>query len=300
MLDLEKHPLVETDWLAENIDHPRLRVLDARWRGDGSARERYYQGHLPGAAHLDWERDLSSVQSGNRFMLLPPDEFTQVMSSLGIDSSTLVIAYADFDYSGATRLWWALRYFGHTQVAVLNGGVEKWRAEGRLVETSTPSFSPTEFHPQPQSQLLADQAEIQAVIDGIRDHTRLVDTRPPEQFAAEAVWTPMGSRFLPEGQNWVRVGGRPMRAGHLPGAVHLESSDNLDRKDWTYLSRDELRQRAADAGLNLDDRIITYCGCGISASLGLFALHLAGYRDLALYDGSWEEWGTNPEHDIER
>ena len=129
----------------------------------------------------------------------------------------------------------------------------------------------------------------------------MVDTRPPEQYRGEAVWTPTGSRFLEPDKEWTIIEGERMRAGHIPGAVHLESSGNLDPdRDWIYLSREDIRRRAAEVGITQDNHVITYCGVGISASLGLFALYLAGYRKLSLYDASWFEWGTNPENPIEK
>lgn len=300
MFDFVNHPLVETEWLAAHLAEPKLRVIDARWRGDESSRDLYQAGHIPGAVHLDWQLDFGYTREGVRDLLLPPDRFAEVMAAAGIGHDTVVVAYAEMDYSGAARLWWALRYYGHEQVVVLNGGLTKWLAEKRPLSTDTPRPTPAVFTPRPQPQWLTTAAEIEQVCGSLQPDTRLVDTRPREQYLGRAVWTPRGSLYLPPGQTTVEIGARrPMRAGHIPGAVHLHASANLDPAAWTYLTPEALRARAKSAGLQPEQRVITYCGVGISASLGLFSLYLAGYRHLALYDASWEEWGTDPTLPVE-
>jgi thiosulfate/3-mercaptopyruvate sulfurtransferase len=304
MIDFLERPLVETDWLAAHIDNPDLKIIDARWRGDGtSSQDLYRAGHIPGAVHLDWELDIAwTDQAGLRYMLLPPDRFGAVMSRAGIENTSRIVVYSDYDYSGSTRLWWALKYYGHEQVAVLNGGWTKWQSENRPVEVENPTPVPgPPFTCKVQPGWRATADEIQHSINRSDSRTRLVDTRPPEQFAGKAVWTPPGSRYLSEEASQIEIGARkPMRAGHIPGAVNITSSTNLDPADWTYLPAPLLRQKALDNGIEPDHRIITYCGVGISASLGLFSLYLAGFRNLALYDASWEEWGTAPGFPVEK
>ncbi len=292
------HSLVSTTWLSQNL--ATVRVVDARWRGDGSGRALYDDGHIPGAVHLDWHSDLNHTRGGLRDLLLPPAEFAAVMAAAGIGDETAVVAYADADYSGAARLWWALRYYGHAQVAVLDGGLDQWLAEGRPLETAPITPPPAVFTPRPQAHWLATAAEIERALEDADPHIALVDTRPREQYLGQAVWTPPGSRYLDPGQAAIDIGARgPVRAGHIPGAVHLNSSENLDPATWTYLPPQSLADRARAAGLRPNQRVITYCGVGISASLGLFALHLAGYPNVALYDASWEEWGSDPTKPIE-
>ncbi len=296
MINFSEQPLVETEWLAEHLSDSRLRLVDARWRGDGSGREVYLAGHIPGAVHLDWQCDLSwTDERGVRDLLLPPEQFAAAMSAAGIGNETLVVAYAETDHSGAARLWWALRYYGHDQVAVLNGGWTKWVAEGRAVSTVLPWPIPIKFNPRPRPNWLATADEIEHAVSEASPDVRLVDTRPPEQYHGYAIWTPHGSLFLPPEQNWIEVSNeRVMRAGHIPGALNIHASTNLSPIDWTYLPLEDLRDKMRKAGIEPEQRVITYCGVGISASLGLFALYLAGYYDVALYDASWEEWGTDP------
>jgi len=302
MLDFSAHPLVETAWLAEHLSDADVRIVDARWRGDGTSRELYQRGHIPGAIHLDWYHDLSWTDArGVRNLLLSPEPFAAVMEAVGIGDQTRVIAYAETDHSGAARLWWALRFYGHDQVAVLNGGWTKWMVEGQPVSTAVPQPSPARFTPRPFPHLLATATEIKQARREKDTLIRLVDTRPPEQYNGQAIWTPDGSLFLPPGQNWmVLADQRVMQTGHIPGAVNIHASRLLNLTDWTYLPPESIRSLAGGAGLEPGQRVITYCGVGISASLGLFALHLAGYHNVALYDASWEEWGTDRTFPVER
>src|SRR5215471_8196052 len=139
MINFSEQPLIETDWLVEHLADSNLRIVDMRWRGDGSGRELYQSGHIPGAIHLDWHRDLNwTDERGVQDLLLPPERFAEVMGKVGIDEKMQVLAYAETDHSGAARLWWALRYYGHDQVAVLNGGWTKWITEERKVSTIVP------------------------------------------------------------------------------------------------------------------------------------------------------------------
>lgn len=301
MIDFSDQPLVETEWLAKNLTDSNLRIVDMRWRGDGSGREVYEAGHIVGAIHLDWQRDLGwTDERGVRDLLLPPGRFGAVMDECGIGDEMRVVAYAETDHSGAARLWWALRYYGHDQVAVLNGGWTKWVAEGQEVSTAITQLLQASFTPRLRSNWLAEANEIEQAVNKSRPDVRLVDSRPPEQFKGRAIWTPHGSLFLAPVQDWIEVaGGRAMRAGHIPGAVNMHASTNLNPENWTFLPAEELRAMALKAGIEPEQRVITYCGVGISASLGLFALYLAGYRNLALYDASWEEWGTDPKCPVE-
>jgi len=169
------------------------------------------------------------------------------------------------------------------------------------VSTERPHPVPTHFSARPQPHWLATAAEIERALSESESIVRLVDTRPPEQYAGRAIWTQEGSRWFPPGKDWLEVApGRVIRGGHIPGALHLHASSTLNAIDWTFRDPEALHELARTRGIDPAHRVITYCGVGISASLGLFALHLAGYRNLALYDASWEEWGTDPMRPVEQ
>jgi thiosulfate/3-mercaptopyruvate sulfurtransferase len=246
MIDFSASPLVETAWLAAHLSDGDLRIVDARWRGDGTSRELYQHDHLPGAIHLDWDHDLSWTDArGVRNLLLPPEPFAEQMEAAGIGDQTRVVAYAETDHSGAARLWWALRFYGHEQVAVLNGGWTKWVAEERSVSTEVPQPPPARFTPQPHPHWLAVSTEIEHALHDPASRVRVVDTRPAEQYAGQAIWTPNGSLFLPSGQSWIALPDqRVMRGGHIPTALHLHASQFLNPTDWTYLSPQSLQTLA--------------------------------------------------------
>lgn len=199
-----------------------MRIVDARWRGDGSGRVHYLARHVPGAVHLDWQHDLGwTDERGVRDLLLLPEAFASVMARVGIGDRTRVVAYVEWDYAGAARLWLALRYYGHRQVSVLNGGWTKWLVEGRPVSADEPPVAPAVFTTIPQTEWLARADDIARAVCGEAGPLRLVDTRPREQYTGHALWTPQGSWYFPGGQDGMRhVDGRVLRGGHIPGAVH--------------------------------------------------------------------------------
>ena len=301
MIDLSATPLVDVDWLEAHMKDPTLRIVDARWRSRDSGKNLFASGHIPGAVHLSWDGDITRDTSKARWIILPPADFAAMAGAAGIGDDTRVIAYTGEDDSAAGYLWWALRYCGYEQVAILDGGLTRWLAEKKPVATQIDPPDAEIFTPRPQKHLIATTEEIKSILNDPNADVCFVDTRPPEQFKGSAVWTPQGSLHLPEGESGVTNGGRLMRGGRLPGAIHQHAVLNLDPdKAWSFKSREVLRQRALDAGVDPEKRIITYCGCGISASLGLFALHLAGFENIALFDASWEEWGTDASLPIER
>src|SRR5258708_4005445 len=188
MLNLAEQPLVSTAWLADHIGDPNLRIVDTRWRGDGSGHKRYLAGHIPGAVHLDWHADLNHAVQGVRDLILPPEPFAAVMQAAGIGANTAVVAYAETDHSGAARLWWALRYYGHDQVAVLDGGLSRWRAEGRALEigeaTPLAAQPAARFIPKVQPQGLAAADETARAAAGARGPVLVVERQPEDAYSS--------------------------------------------------------------------------------------------------------------------
>ena len=271
--------LVSTTWLAERSNDERVRVADVRWylfepakTGHGE----YAHGHIPGAVFVDMDADLSGHDRGGpgRHPLPAAAAFAAAMSRAGIGAETHVVAYDDCGGANAARLWWLLRYFGHDKVSLLDGGIAQWIAEHRPLETQVPRVASSAFAPHPRPQMVVDKA----AVNSLRDDSRalILDARVPERYRGE-------------------VEPIDVRAGHIPGATNAPLAGNLrGAADLRFLPRDELRARYEKLGAGQAERIVAYCGSGINASQTLFALHLAGFTDVLLYEGSWSDWSRDP------
>jgi thiosulfate/3-mercaptopyruvate sulfurtransferase len=290
--------LASTSWLAAHTEDPDLVVVDMRWRGDGSGRTLWKQSHLPGAVHLDWSTDLVDTESDVAYTLAPPDVFAAAMARSGIGEDTTVVAYTDQLGSGPHRLWWACRVYGHDGVRILDGGLEKWLAEGRPLSSERPERRPPPrpWIARPTGRFVADASDVRAARHS--NDVVVLDSRPADQYRGEAVWFELGP--VPAGIDGIAHTPRgDLRTGHVPWASSVPSAE-LYREDCTMKSAEELRSLFVEAGVGEAKRAITYCGCGISASALLYALSRAGIHDVALYDASWEEWGRDPEAPIAR
>lgn len=274
--------VVSTDWLAARVGTSGVRVIDGSWYLPGTARDaaaEYRAGHIPGAVFFDIDA-ISDRQSSLPHMLPAAAEFAGHMANLGLnDSDTLVV----YDGSGvnlsAGRVWWTFRTFGHDKVAVLDGGIGKWRAEQRPVEQGTVTLPPGDFTAHLDPRAVRDLAAIRANISSRSE--QLVDVRSPGRFH--------GSEAEP------RPGLRP---GHVPGSINLPFTD-LVGCDGTLLSPSVLRQRLADAGVDLDRPVVATCGSGTSACALILGLYSIGHTRNAVYDGAWAEWGGREDTPVE-
>ena len=277
--------LVETAWLAEHLEDPTLRIVDIRgeirspdqpqpWYR--AKRTEYLQGHIPGAIFIDWLEDVVEPEAPIRMTVASPPRFQAVMERLGIGDEHTVIVYDDGGGSIAARLWWALNYYGHPEVQLLNGGYTKWVAEGRPITPVIPTFPPAHFNITVQPEWRKTGSEVRR---GLGDPSiRLVDCRGHREFQGEV--------------------GRGERKGRIPGAVNIPTK-NLFEGDKTFKMEVELRRIYEAAGVTPDQQVITYCNAGIGASLGLFALKLLGYPAATNFAGSWNEWERDPNNPTE-
>jgi thiosulfate/3-mercaptopyruvate sulfurtransferase len=287
-------PLAQTEWLAEHLDVPDLRVVDIRGyvkkRDLGNARQEaeylaardeYEEAHVPGAVYVDWTRDIIDPDDPVPAQISPPDRFAALMGSLGIGDGTHVVVYDHAGGQFSTRLWWALTYYGHDRVSVLDGGWKKWTAEGRLTTAEVPTPETAAFTPRPRPELRAEAGEVLAASRG--GNAFILDARDEGQYT--------GAVARGEG-----------RAGRIPGAEHLHADTLLDPKSGTFRPDRELDEKLREAGVpkDRDEPVIAYCNGGVAATVPLFALHRLGYRNLANYDGSWNEWGTREDLPVER
>jgi thiosulfate/3-mercaptopyruvate sulfurtransferase len=266
-------PLVSVEWLAANLTHPSLRIADVRWSLSGPpGRERYADGHLPGAVFLDADQELSSPGDGpGRHPVPSADKLARVLGSVGIGDEHLVVAYDDAGGSIAARLWWLYRHFGHNGAcAVLDGGIGAWTDAGHALTTDVPDHPAATWTPgEPEDDLVGTDA----VAAMLGSQTLLLDARAGERYRGET--EPIDPR-----------------AGHIPGAVSAPFAANLG-PDGRFLPADALRARYADLGAG-ERPVVAYCGSSLSATHDLLALTLAGFTGAHLYEGSWSDWSSDP------
>jgi thiosulfate/3-mercaptopyruvate sulfurtransferase len=289
----DRHPecLVQTDWLAAHLDDPELRIYECTTHLRPAApdegvpyhpeagRADYERGHISGAGFLDLPGELSRRDAAVNFMMLPAVEFAAVMARHSIGDGTRVVLYSRERVMWATRVWWMLHAMGFDDAAVLDGGFDKWLAEGRPVSTEPCRYPPAAFTPRPRPELFVDKDAVLAALD--RQGVRLINTLSEEDFKGEGP-----SRY-----------GRP---GRIPGSVNLPWPGLTDPESYRFIELDEAERRIEALGAPAAERIVCYCGGGISATEGLFLLHRLGYANLALYDASMAEWARDPGLPIER
>lgn len=272
--------LVDAATLAAHIGDPDWLVVDVRHQlSDVAYGERVYaEGHLPGAAFLHCDKDLSAPMNGRngRHPLPTPESLASLFGRLGIGEHTQVVVYDDAQGMIAGRLWWSLRWLGHVRVALLDGGLQAWQALGGKLETAVPQRMPTTFVPR-LNDLLVGADYIQSFLQTARLH--LVDARAADRFHGEnETLDPVG--------------------GHIPGAVSRCFRDNL-QADGCFKPAAELREewRAVLAG-RLPEQVVHQCGSGVSACHNLLAMEIAGFPGSRLYAGSWSEWCADPNRPV--
>ena len=265
--------LVDVAWLQNHLADPHIAVVDTRWylmnppQGD----EEYAASHIRGAVYLSIDRDLSAApfDGPGRHPIPAPDRLRATLSAAGIDAHTHVVVYDSAGGSTATRLWWLLRYYGHTAVSLLDGGWQAWQAAGAPVASGIETRTPRVFTGTPQPHMVVNADTVEAIRS--QPGHLVLDARAAERYTGAV--EPFGPR-----------------AGHIPGAISLPFAGNLTPAG-TFKPPAELAERYQAAGIDTASDIVCYCGSGVTATHDIFVLHLLG-RDARLYEGSWSDWSS--------
>ncbi|NIZ13648.1 3-mercaptopyruvate sulfurtransferase [Phaeobacter sp. HF9A] len=268
--------LVSTDWLAAHLKDPDLRILDASWylpQMDRDAKAEYDAAHIPGARFFDID-EISDHRSELPHMVPPVEKFMSRLRAMGVGDGHQVVVYDGMGLFSAARVWWLFRLMGQVNVAVLDGGLPKWKAEDRPLEDLPPVIRDRHMTVRVQNQMVRDVTQVSSA-SKLGDH-EIIDARAAERFRGEA----------PE----PRPG---MRAGHIPGAKNVPFTTLLT-PEGTMKAPQELRAIFEAAGVDLSKPAITSCGSGVTAAVLSLAMERMGKYDHALYDGSWSEWGAFP------
>lgn len=274
-------PLVSTEWLADHLNAPDVRIADASWYlpdAGRNAHAEYAAAHIPGAVFFDID-GLSDETNPLPHMLAPPAKFASRMRKLGLGDGNLIVVYDGAGIYSAARAWWMLRAMGHEYVAVLDGGLPKWRRENRPLEDMERHPNPRHFTPHYNHALVRDFDQVRANLTSHAE--QVVDARGHPRFSG-AVAEP-------------REG---VRSGHIPGAINVPYAE-LTAGDGTLKPASELSHIFKDRDIDLSRPIVTSCGSGITAAIAMLALTVVGAKSVALYDGSWAEWGARTDVPIE-
>ncbi len=276
--------LIGTQEVAAHLEDASMRLVDLRAKGAEGYQE-YAKGHIPGAVYLNWE-DLDDVASNRKGLPMDQAKVEAVFGKLGIDEKTRVVAYDDSGGLWSARLFFVLEFFGHKNVAVLNGGLTKWTQEGRPLSANEPKITSKKFVARPNPNLIA-------TAEWVRDNVKnpgvcLVDARSRLEY--EGKRTHPGKAEDPD----IKRGGR------IPGAVSIDWTSTINPEDKTFKSAEELGKMFEQAGARKDREIVTYCRTGARAAHDYFVARLLGYEKVRNYDGSWIDWGNRPDLPLER
>jgi thiosulfate/3-mercaptopyruvate sulfurtransferase len=271
--------LASTDWLADNLDRPDVRVLDVRWRPDGTVRSQFLMGHVPGAVHLDWASDLvDRIDGVDSFLLARPDKAAAALAHAGIGDGMTVIVYDDTISLYASRVWWSLRVFGFESARILDGGYPAWQEEDRPISNASIEPPAARFTPRAMPRARLVTADVRGLLGS--PENLLLDARAPAEYRG--------------------FEGNTRRLGHIPGAVNVPVAAMHVPGSQRFRDGDELRRLLLRANVTRGRRLVCYDGSGVAASKLAFVLTLLGHDDVAVYDGGWAEWGDRLDLPVDR
>jgi thiosulfate/3-mercaptopyruvate sulfurtransferase len=274
--------LATTEWLAEHLGRPGVRILDARWRPDGTGIEVHRAGHIPGAVYVDWRMDLVDTdESEDAIRLAAPGRVASIADRAGIGDESTIVVYDDTQGLYAARVWWTFLAYGAEHVRILDGGYPAWDAEDRPIEKGPGNQAPyphTPFSPRGPNRMHLTTSDVRGLL-GAPDVT-LLDARAPAEYRG--------------------FEGNTRRLGHIPGAINVPVGAMHAAGSQRLRDGSDLRDRLHAANVSRGGRMVAYDGSGVAASMLAFVLRLLGHDDVAVYDGGWAEWGNRLDLPVDR